>query len=268
MFSLNCSSKLSFSVFHSSPKKKERKGSVLPVYLPQSSHCASKMNHFIIIFLLLLCFHWLSLSAHFMLSCQTSLTFGAWFFAGKTFSSSLGDIWEPPVCILVLEGRLSTALWVHHPIICPEKLSPPLDFLASLWLWPGVWGKRNVCLTSQLCTGRHEPWGCWLSRAMVGGWQGSSCSAVSCNSGGNDREGDKASQHWVNKLRIWQRNFELQAFAAFSADMLLWLLWWELTFPFHPLKRTATCVAQAEGKSCSFWRLNTSVPWDLLIKFE
>lgn len=156
IFSLSCSSKLSSSVFHSCLKKKKRKGSVPPVYLPPSSHCASmpKMNHFIIIFPLLLSFHWLSLSAHFMLTCQSSLTFGAWFFAGKTFSSSLGDTWEPPACMLILEGRLRTALQVHHPIICPEKLSPPLDF------WPH-------CGFELVSEAREEF--AWLSSCAQGG---------------------------------------------------------------------------------------------------
>lgn len=66
-----------FSIPLSSKKKK--KVSILPIFLPPSSQCASmpKMNHCIIIFLLLVSFRWLSLSACFVLACRSSLTCGA-----------------------------------------------------------------------------------------------------------------------------------------------------------------------------------------------
>lgn len=92
-------------------KKKKRKKKRLSSSLfscPSSSLCASmpKMNHCIITFLLLVSFRWLSLSACFMLTCQSSLTCGApgSLTPGKTFSSSLVDTREPPAHVTVLEG--------------------------------------------------------------------------------------------------------------------------------------------------------------------
>lgn len=95
-----------FSIPLSSKKKK--KVSILPIFLPPSSQCASmpKMNHCIIIFLLLVSFRWLSLSARFVLACRSSLTCGAGSLLGfRSARESLfpGDTREPPALVMIPE---------------------------------------------------------------------------------------------------------------------------------------------------------------------
>lgn len=182
MSPLNHSSKLSPAVFHSCQKKKRLCSPYFPApLLPVCKHAQdeSLRNYIPIACILPLalpfhCFH-----AHLpikpniwgLVLCWGSLT------PGKAFSSSLGDTQEPPAHVTVLEGRLSTALQVHHPVICLEKLIPAL----------GSWPHCSFELVSEA---REEF--TWLSNCAQGGTsQG--------GAGGADFQG----QWWVAGLWLY-----------------------------------------------------------------